>query len=74
MIKYYDLGSNKQLNRIVMAGSHDAGMNRGANNVKTQSLDIYNQAKSGVRIFDIRITGKPFEWLTAFHTRDSPCR
>ncbi|MGC1523760.1 MAG: hypothetical protein WA803_19620 [Steroidobacteraceae bacterium] len=57
MIKYYDLGSKKSLNEIVMAGSHDAGINAGAKNVRTQGLNIYQQAESGIRIFDMRITG-----------------
>src|SRR5690349_8464741 len=57
MITYYDLGPNKKLNEIVMAGSHDAGITQGASNVQTQDLDILGQANAGVRIFDIRITG-----------------
>jgi hypothetical protein len=57
MITYYELGPNKRLNEIVMAGSHDAGITSGGGNVKTQDLDIYDQAKAGVRVFDVRITG-----------------
>ncbi|HTE40376.1 MAG TPA: hypothetical protein VK629_06095 [Steroidobacteraceae bacterium] len=57
MISYYELGPSKKLNEIVMAGSHDAGITAGGGNVKTQDLDIYDQAKAGVRVFDIRITG-----------------
>jgi len=57
MIKYSNLGTGKQLNEIVMAGSHDAGVNEGGANVQTQNMDIYLQAYAGVRIFDIRIAG-----------------
>lgn len=57
MICYYDLGPDKTLNSIVMAGSHDAGVTAGGSNTKTQEQDILGQACSGVRIFDIRITG-----------------
>jgi hypothetical protein len=77
MIEYYDLGKNKQLNEIVMAGSHDAGINQGAANVKTHDLQIGAQAYEGVRVFDLRVTaagmpdqgdgrGKQAE-LRAFH-------
>lgn len=55
MIEYYDLGPHKKLNEIVMAGSHDAGIIGGGGNVQTQDRDIYEQAKAGVRIFDLRI-------------------
>lgn len=57
MIQYYQLGSQKKLNEIVMIGSHDAAITKGAKNVQTQSLNIAVQAVAGVRIFDIRITG-----------------
>jgi len=39
MIKYSELGADKRLNEIVMAGSHDAGITSGAANAKTQSLE-----------------------------------
>lgn len=55
MINYYELGGDKQLNEIVFAGSHDAGIADGSSNVQTQSLDIYGQALAGVRIFDLRV-------------------
>lgn len=58
MITYFDLGSGRRLNEIVMAGTHDAGITSGASFVQTQSLDIAYQALSGVRIFDLRIAGK----------------
>jgi hypothetical protein len=57
MVTYYQLGGAKQLNEIVMAGSHDAAITQGSGNAQTQDLDIYRQAGAGVRIFDIRITG-----------------
>jgi len=55
MILYNILGADKQLNEIVFAGSHDAGITSGDANVKTQALDIEGQAQSGVRVFDLRI-------------------
>lgn len=57
MLKYSNLGSGRQLNQIVMAGSHDAGVTEGGGNVQTQNMDIYLQAYAGVRLFDIRIAG-----------------
>ncbi|MBL8308573.1 MAG: hypothetical protein JNM33_17900 [Rubrivivax sp.] len=57
MIKYANLGLDKQLNEIVIVGSHDAGVTGGDPNTQTQSLDIFGQAEAGVRFFDIRITG-----------------
>ncbi len=55
MIKYLDLGGDRTLNDIVMAGSHDAGITTGASNAQTQVLDIGEQARAGVRFFDIRV-------------------
>ncbi len=57
MIKYANLGLDKQLNEIVIVGSHDAGVTGGDANTQTQDLDIFGQAEAGVRFFDIRITG-----------------
>ena len=54
-VNYFELGGDKQLNEIVFAGSHDAGITSGGKNVKTQSLDIEGQALAGVRIFDLRV-------------------
>lgn len=54
-MNYFELGGDKQLNEIVCAGSHDAGITSGGKNVKTQSLDIEGQAQAGVRIFDLRV-------------------
>ena len=76
MIKYLDLGGDRKLNEIVMAGSHDAGITSGGSNVQTQDLDIGRQAVAGVRVFDLRIAaaatptqhGNPKEaQLRAFH-------
>ena len=55
MINYYQLGADKRLCDIVMAGSHDAGITGGKDNIQTQDLDIGGQADAGVRIFDLRI-------------------
>jgi len=55
MINYYQLGADKRLCDIVMAGSHDAGITGGADNIQTQDLDIGGQANAGVRVFDLRI-------------------
>ena len=77
MITYYELGKKKQLNEIVVAGTHDAGITGGGSGVQTQTLDIMGQAKSGVRFFDIRIaaavstrSGNPVAELRAFHADD----
>lgn len=68
MVKYIDLGADKQLNEIVFAGSHDAGITEGAGHAKTQSLDIYGQAVAGVRFFDVRVAAKGDRAnLRAFH-------
>lgn len=47
---------HKQLNEVVIPGAHDAGVytaNKG--NVRTQSLNIGEQASAGCRFFDLRI-------------------
>jgi hypothetical protein len=55
MVQYYQLGAEKRLNEIVMAGSHDAGITHGGANAKTQGKDIQGQADAGVRLFDLRV-------------------
>lgn len=55
MITYFELGKDKRLTDIVVAGSHDAGITRGKGNIRTQALDILGQAKAGVRVFDLRV-------------------
>jgi hypothetical protein len=80
MINYYDLGPKKQLNQIVVAGTHDAGITGGGSGVQTQSLNILQQAMAGVRFFDIRVaaavtsekhaSGRAVAELRAFHADD----
>jgi hypothetical protein len=67
MIRYYELGRDRRLNEIVMAGSHDAGITGGGSNVQTQALDIAGQAAAGVRLFDLRIAATG---LSAQHGND----
>jgi hypothetical protein len=56
MKTYYALcGGQTPLNRVVMAGSHDAGITGGKWYARTQKHDIKHQAKAGVRMFDLRI-------------------
>lgn len=54
-ILYRNLGGTKRLQEIVFAGSHDASITSGAVNAQTQDLNIGDQAKAGVRLFDLRI-------------------
>ena len=80
MLTYYELGAKKQLNQIVVAGTHDAGITSGGSGVQTQTLNIMQQAQAGVRFFDIRIaaavtsqthaSGRPVAELRAFHADD----
>lgn len=58
MIRYIDLGADKQLNEIIFTGGHDAAITQGKRNAKTQDLDILGQAKAGVRLFDLRIAAQ----------------
>lgn len=56
MINYYSLcGSDKKLNEIVVAGAHDAGITGGSDNVQTQDINVGDQARAGVRLFDLRV-------------------
>lgn len=52
---YNDICANRQLNEVVLMGSHDAAIANGGSNAKTQTKDIYKQAKSGARFFDLRV-------------------
>lgn len=80
MITYYDLGKNRKLHDIVVAGTHDAGITGGGSGVQTQALDIGGQAMAGVRFFDIRVaaavtsakhtSGHSVAELRAFHADD----
>jgi hypothetical protein len=64
-ILYRDFcGAGKQLNQIIFAGAHDAGITGGRHNVKTQHAGIRLQANAGVRIFDVRITDTPVGFAT----------
>lgn len=75
-VQYSGLGPSKQLNEIVMLGSHDAGITSGGIRAKTQGRSIYEQAKCGVRIFDVRISGQRYGFdkakLSAFHGMNTP--
>lgn len=75
-IEYYKLGANKKVNEIVMAGSHDAAITTGGIRTRTQDQSIYKQAKCGVRIFDVRISGQRSgsgqAKLSAFHGKNTP--
>ncbi len=74
MISYHALGPHKRLSEIVFAGSHDASITSGAKNVQTQDLNIMEQAKSGVRIFDMRILARRVgsgATLVGYHGRKS---
>ncbi|MGZ8412729.1 MAG: hypothetical protein ACXW61_02510 [Gemmatirosa sp.] len=80
MISYYELGENRKLHEIVVAGTHDAGITGGGSGVQTQALNIGEQAMAGVRFFDVRIaaavtsqkheSGRPVAELRAFHADD----
>ncbi|HWU78293.1 MAG TPA: hypothetical protein VN043_17490 [Rhodanobacter sp.] len=48
----------RAINELVFAGTHDAGINTGGSNEKTQNLDIAGQAGAGARIFDLRIASR----------------
>jgi hypothetical protein len=52
---YNDICANRQLNEVVLMGSHDAAIANGGSNAKTQTKDIYRQAKAGARFFDLRV-------------------
>ena len=75
-IEYHSLGGQKKVNEMVMAGSHDAAITSGGIRARTQNKSIYQQAKCGVRIFDVRIsgqrTGHGGAKLSAFHGKNTP--
>ena len=54
-IRYKSLGGDLRISDIVFAGSHDASITTGSSYAKTQDKSVYQQAKAGVRIFDLRI-------------------
>ena len=65
-IIYYKLGRDKKLNEIVMAGSHDAGITGGGKNTKTQGLKFGEQARAGVRVFDLRVAAATVPYPKAY--------
>lgn len=69
-INYFGLGPQRRLHEIIFAGSHDAAITSGKKNAQTQDLNIYQQAKVGVRFFDLRILAVGDEHgasLVAYH-------
>ncbi|QKX16067.1 phosphatidylinositol-specific phospholipase C domain-containing protein [Microbulbifer sp. YPW1] len=69
-ITYFNLGPQRRLHEIIFAGSHDAAITSGKSNAQTQNLNIYEQAKVGVRLFDLRILAQGDEQgasLVAYH-------
>ncbi len=57
-IRYKKLGADLRIADIVFAGSHDASITSGKWNAKTQDKNIGEQAKCGVRLFDLRILAR----------------
>ncbi|MFV0358368.1 hypothetical protein [Tropicimonas sp.] len=57
-IRYMDLGGDRRISSIVFAGSHDASITGGKWNSRTQNKTIGEQARCGVRLFDLRIIGR----------------
>lgn len=64
MKKLYDVIKDRQVKHLVLPGSHDAGMSRISNKIKsigteqntqTQGLNIYDQLRAGARVFDLRV-------------------
>jgi len=47
LVTYCQLGSGKQLDDIVMAGSHDAAITQGGGNAQARDPDIHGQADAG---------------------------
>ena len=56
-VTYGQLGTDRKLNEIVIAGSHDAGITGGGHNERTQNKNILEQARAGIRFFDMRVAG-----------------
>lgn len=54
-VTYYEEYSRKRLCEVVLLGSHDAGIDKGNANTRTQSEGIGAQARKGARFFDLRI-------------------
>jgi hypothetical protein len=70
---------NKELNEIVIPGSHDAGLyGAGKDNIITQKVNVGGQALAGIRFFDLRIATEKSgfgPWATyeqkAYHLKDT---
>ena len=54
-VTYYAEYSDKKLCEVVLLGSHDAGIDKGNANTRTQTEGIGAQALKGARFFDLRI-------------------
>ncbi len=54
-ITYHEICGERQLNEVVLMGSHDAAIDSGGKNAKTQTMDILRQAENGARFFDLRV-------------------
>lgn len=77
------LDDNLKISRIVMPGSHDAGMSElhhcdwgsslNTGMVKTQQLNIEGQLESGSRFFDIRVDYDHRELVTYHRSGDLGC-
>lgn len=69
-VTYYGLGAQRRLHEIIFAGSHDAAITSGSSNAQTQNLNILEQARVGIRLFDLRILAAGNEdgaSLVAYH-------
>lgn len=58
---------NKFLHEVVFPGSHDAGVNAGGKNAKTQNLNLMEQCFAGCRYFDVRVAVTKGGEQKAFH-------
>jgi len=77
MRSMYGVIKDRQLRHVVVPGAHDAAMYAlsesgwlglgSAANTETQSLDIYNQLRTGVRYFDMRIVSVNLRLFYAAH-------
>lgn len=54
-ITYHDKYKHRKLNEMILLGSHDAAIDTGGSNAKTQTQDIFGQANDGARFFDLRV-------------------
>lgn len=54
-ITYYNQYKRRKLNEMILLGSHDAAIDTGGSNTKTQTQNILAQANDGARFFDLRV-------------------